>query len=88
MIERIVDFSIQWRRFSRIRYRLPAWEFTRRELPIDAVPDITTNQVQINALALAFTPLEIEKYVTFPIEVAMTASNGRCPLPSCSASRR
>jgi cobalt-zinc-cadmium resistance protein CzcA len=42
------------------------------ELPVDAVPDITTNQVQINSKAPSFTPLEIEQYVTFPVEVAMS----------------
>jgi cobalt-zinc-cadmium resistance protein CzcA len=45
--------------------------YSALNLPIDAVPDVTTNQVQINAVAPAFTPLEMEKYVTFPIEVAM-----------------
>lgn len=42
------------------------------DLPIDAVPDVTTNQVQINTKAPSFTPLEMEQYVTFPIEVAMS----------------
>ena len=35
-------------------------------LPIDAVPDITNNQVQINTVAPALSPVEIEKQVTFP----------------------
>jgi cobalt-zinc-cadmium resistance protein CzcA len=42
-------------------------------LPIDAVPDVTTDQVQINTRAPAFTPLEIEQYVTIPIELAMSS---------------
>lgn len=41
-------------------------------LPIDAVPDITNIQVQINTNAPALTPLEVEKQITFPIEVAVS----------------
>jgi cobalt-zinc-cadmium resistance protein CzcA len=42
-----------------------------RRLPIDAVPDITNVQVQINTAVQALSPLEIEKQITFPIETAM-----------------
>ena len=41
-----------------------AWNFTR--LPIDAVPDITNVQVQINATAAGYSPLEVEQRITFP----------------------
>uniref|UniRef100_UPI0025CBB865 efflux RND transporter permease subunit n=1 Tax=Tardiphaga sp. TaxID=1926292 RepID=UPI0025CBB865 len=40
-----------------------AWSL--RHLPIDAVPDITNKQVQVNTTAPALSPLEIEKQVTF-----------------------
>jgi len=46
-----------------------AWNFTR--LPIDAVPDITNVQVQINTQAPGYSPLETEQRITFPIETAM-----------------
>jgi cobalt-zinc-cadmium resistance protein CzcA len=46
------------------------------KLPIDAVPDITNNQVQINALAPALSPTEIEKQVTYPIENALAGIPG------------
>jgi len=46
------------------------------KLPIDAVPDITNNQVQINALAPALSPTEIEKQVTYPIENALAGIAG------------
>ncbi|RPI29006.1 MAG: efflux RND transporter permease subunit [Acidobacteria bacterium] len=74
MIERIINFSIQWRLLVVVVAigLVGLGVYSALNLPIDAVPDITTNQVQINALAPAFTPLEMEKYVTFPIEVAMT----------------
>ncbi|MEE8342676.1 MAG: CusA/CzcA family heavy metal efflux RND transporter [Gammaproteobacteria bacterium] len=41
------------------------------KLPIDAVPDITNVQVQINSEAPGYSPLEVEQRVTFPIETAM-----------------
>lgn len=40
-------------------------------LPIDAVPDITSNQVQINTLAPAFAPAETERFITVPLEMAL-----------------
>ncbi len=42
-----------------------------QKLPIDAVPDITNVQVQINTGAAGFSPLETEQRITFPIETAM-----------------
>ena len=45
------------------------WAMLR--LPIDAVPDITNPQVQINTAVPALAPEEVEKLVTFPIESAM-----------------
>jgi heavy metal efflux system protein len=47
-----------------------------RHLPIDAVPDITNNQVQINTSVPGFSPFEIEKQVTFPIETALLGIPG------------
>lgn len=47
-----------------------------QKLPIDAVPDITNNQVQINALRLGLSPLEMEKQVTLPIENALAGIPG------------
>ncbi len=50
--------------------------FSLARLPIDAVPDITNNQVQINAVAPALSPIEVEKQVTFPIETALAGIPG------------
>ncbi|MBX9805728.1 MAG: CusA/CzcA family heavy metal efflux RND transporter [Alphaproteobacteria bacterium] len=47
-----------------------------KHLPIDAVPDITNNQVQINTLVSGFSPFEMEKQVTFPIETALSGIPG------------
>ena len=48
---------------------LGVWSFQR--LTIDAVPDITNVQVQINTEAQGFSPLEVEQRITFPIETAL-----------------
>ncbi|WP_436286417.1 efflux RND transporter permease subunit [Rheinheimera soli] len=45
------------------------WQASR--LPVDAVPDITNVQVQINTAAEGFSPLETEQRITYPIETAM-----------------
>jgi cobalt-zinc-cadmium resistance protein CzcA len=50
--------------------------YSLRRLPIDAVPDITNNQIQINTAAGALSPLEIEKQVTFPVETALAGIPG------------
>jgi heavy metal efflux system protein len=51
-----------------------AWSLTK--LPIDAVPDVTNVQVQINGIAPALTPIEIEKQVTLPLETALAGTPG------------
>ena len=42
-----------------------------QHLPIDAVPDITNVQVQINTEAPGYSPLEAEQRITFPVETAL-----------------
>ena len=73
MINKILAFSIQNRWFvimvSIAVGALGAWNFTR--LPIDAVPDITNVQVQVNTAAPGYSPLEVEQRITFPLETAM-----------------
>lgn len=73
MIDRIVKASIRWRGLVAALAALLALGglYAAFLLPIDAVPDVTTNQVQINALAPAFAPEEMEKFITYPLEVAM-----------------
>ena len=45
--------------------------FSYKQLPIDAVPDITNVQVQINTTAPGYAPLEVEQRITYPIETLM-----------------
>jgi len=73
MINRILGFSIENRWLVILASiavgALGVWNFTR--LPIDAVPDITNVQVQVNTVAPGYSPLEIEQRITFPLETAM-----------------
>lgn len=73
MIDGILSFAIRQRWLVMIGVLVMAgfgvWNFTR--LPIDAVPDITNVQVQINSRAPGYSPLEVEQRITFPIETAM-----------------
>lgn len=78
MIERVLAFSVQ-RRWAVLFLTIAAacvggWSLSN--LSIDAVPDITNNQVQINGIAPALSPVEIEKQVTFPIETALAGTPG------------
>ena len=45
--------------------------YSYQRLPIDAVPDITNVQVQINTIAPGYSPLEAEQRVTYPLETVM-----------------
>ncbi|MBN9049541.1 MAG: CusA/CzcA family heavy metal efflux RND transporter [Rhizobiales bacterium] len=78
MIRQILALSITHRWtvvvVSLVVAALGAWALWR--LPIDAVPDITNNQVQINTLAPSLSPTEIEKQVTVPLETALAGMAG------------
>ncbi|MGK2742454.1 CusA/CzcA family heavy metal efflux RND transporter [Tepidicaulis sp.] len=73
MISRIVSFCVAHRWLVLLTTAFVAavgiYNFTR--LPIDAVPDITNVQVQINSAAPGYSPVEVEQRVTFPLETAM-----------------
>jgi cobalt-zinc-cadmium resistance protein CzcA len=73
LLERFIRFSIAHRwlmlMLTLALCALGAWSFTK--LPIDATPDITNVQVQINTEAPGYSPLEAEQRVTFPIETAL-----------------
>ncbi|MEH2491172.1 efflux RND transporter permease subunit [Bradyrhizobium sp. AZCC 2230] len=73
MIDAILSFSIRYRWLVMLAALamglLGVWNFAR--LPIDAVPDITNVQVQINSRAPGYSPLEVEQRITFPLETAM-----------------
>jgi heavy metal efflux system protein len=78
VIERILKFSITQRLFVVLVVAALSAVGVRslQLLPIDAVPDITNNQVQINTRAPALSPFEVEKTVTLPIETALAGIPG------------
>ena len=73
MLEKIIEASIRQRWLVLIAVLgvciLGAYNFKR--LSIDAVPDITNVQIQINTEAAGYTPLEVEQRITFPVETAI-----------------
>ncbi len=73
MIDSIVRLSIERRHvilcLMLVVIGLGVWHYQR--LPIDAVPDITNVQVQINTEAPGYSPLESEQLITFPVETAL-----------------
>lgn len=78
MIARIVALAVRSRWLVIFMTALvAAWGFRELlRLPIDALPDITNKQVQINTSAPALGPVEIEKRVTFPVETALSGLAG------------
>ncbi len=73
LFDRIIQFSIQnaiWVMLFIVTWMgVGIWSY--QKLPIDAVPDITNTQVQINSQVNGFTALEVEQQITYPIETAM-----------------
>lgn len=73
MFEKLIRFSIDQRWLVMLVTLSIAvlGIFSYQRLPIDAVPDITNIQVQVNTVAPGYAPLETEQRITFPIETAM-----------------
>lgn len=73
LFDRIIQFAIRnaiWvMLFVMTWIAVGVWSY--QKLPIDAVPDITNTQVQINTQANGYTALEVEQRITYPIETAM-----------------
>ena len=73
MLPKIIDLSVRQRWFIMLLTLGVAilGVFSFQRLPIDAVPDITNVQIQINTDAPGYSPLEVEQRITFPVETAM-----------------
>jgi cobalt-zinc-cadmium resistance protein CzcA len=73
MYERLIRFAIdqRWLVLLAVLGMAALGVYSYQKLPIDAVPDITNVQVQINTEAKGYSPLETEQRVTFPIETVM-----------------
>ncbi|RMT82443.1 CusA/CzcA family heavy metal efflux RND transporter [Pseudomonas viridiflava] len=78
MFERLIKFAIEQRIVVMLAVVLMAGLgiASYQKLPIDAVPDITNVQVQINTSAPGFSPLETEQRITFAIETNMAGLPG------------
>ena len=86
MLEQILSFSIRQRwlvLLAMVGVAVLGF-YNYQKLPIDAVPDITNVQVQINTEALGFSPLEVEQRITFPIETLMAGLPGLAETRSLS----
>ncbi len=86
MIDRLIEFSLRQRLFvifaAVALVGVGIWAAFR--LPIDAVPDITNTQVQINTEVKGLAPEEIEKLVTYPLEMEMFGISGVVEMRSIS----
>jgi heavy metal efflux system protein len=73
MFERIISFSIRHKAIVgflvAVMVGLGIWAMM--QVPIDAVPDITNNQVQVVTISPSLSPQEMEKFITYPLEVTM-----------------
>lgn len=78
MISRLLEFAVKarWAVIAITLVVAAIGVFNIIRLPIDAVPDITNRQVQINTVAPAFGPLDVERLVTYPVETAMSGIVG------------
>ena len=86
MLNRVIESSLRHRNVvllgAGLLVAVGVWSAAR--LPIDAVPDITSPQVQVNTAVSALAPEEIEKLVTFPIESEMAGLPDMIELRSLS----
>lgn len=86
MIEKIVRFSLAHRPvLLAVVFILAAWGIVSYlELPIDAFPDVTNIQVEILCTAAGRAPVEVERFITYPLEMSLRGLPGLTELRSVS----
>jgi len=86
VVERLLSFSLAQRFLVIVAAVMLAvvGAISWQQLTLDAVPDVTPNQVQINTDTGGLSPLEVERLVTFPVETAMGGVPGRQSVRSLS----
>ncbi|MBI5926463.1 MAG: CusA/CzcA family heavy metal efflux RND transporter [Aquabacterium sp.] len=86
MFERILRFALEqrWLVLLATLAMAAVGVYSYQKLPIDAVPDVTNVQVQVNTEASGYSPLEAEQRVTFPIETTMAGLPGLSEVRSLS----
>jgi cobalt-zinc-cadmium resistance protein CzcA len=74
MLDKILTYSLRhhWLMLALVAGSAALGIYNYERLPIDAVPDITNVQVQINTVAAGYSPVETEQRITFPVETALT----------------
>ena len=74
MLDRIIHFSIHNKLIvGLLSLGLAIWGiWSGLRLPIDAVPDITNNQVQVITYSPSLSPQEVERFITFPVEMSLS----------------
>ena len=86
MINRIIDFSINNKLIVGLfTLTIIGWGiYSLNQIPIDAVPDITNNQVQVITTSQNLAAQEVEQFITYPVELAMANIPGVVELRSIS----
>ncbi|HRH46160.1 MAG TPA: efflux RND transporter permease subunit, partial [Pyrinomonadaceae bacterium] len=86
MIDALIKFSVSNRLIILLMVAImsAAGIYSLINLPIDAVPDVTNVQVQVLTAAPSLAPLEIERQITFPVEVSMSGLPGITEIRSVS----
>src|SRR6476660_6923024 len=86
MLEKLVDLSIRLKGFMVVLLvvLLGAGAYAVRTLPVDAVPDVSTIPVSVLTDAPSLSPVEVERTVTFPIEMAQNGIPNLAELRSVS----
>ena len=85
-MHRLIDFSLR-NKFLVLMFTaviIGAGIYSMLRLPIDAVPDVTPNQVMVLTQAPGLSPLEVERAITFPVETAMSGLPGITEIRSVS----
>ena len=86
MINRIIDFSINNKLIIGLfTLLIVGWGiYSLNQIPIDAVPDITNNQVQVITTSQNLAAQEVEQFITYPVELAMANIPGVVEIRSIS----
>ncbi|MGB0429895.1 MAG: efflux RND transporter permease subunit, partial [Bacteroidia bacterium] len=73
MFQKIIAFSVKNKLFVLlfIALLIGTGIYSIKEIPLDAVPDITNNQVQVVTVSPSSAPQEVEKFITYPLELAL-----------------
>jgi cobalt-zinc-cadmium resistance protein CzcA len=86
MLNKLIEFSLKERLATAILIIVltAIGVYSLQKIPIDALPDVTNNQVQVITEARGLSPVEVEKLVTFPIETALNGLPNTLELRSIS----